>query len=317
MPTPPPLPPFGGIAPGMSLLLKFRAPEMQALLDSVLLGHRRLGCRRLCRARAGRAGLPGQRVLGRPRHRSVRAGLQGPERDAPHRPHARRLHRQCQPRTAHAAGLDRRLHRDAARPGPQRCRGARAVPADHAEPDRPHGAADRRSAVAVAAGDEALSDAGHRGRSAPDHRQRHRFAQARWPGKTASSSRSDFARGPLDVPGDRDELFQVFENLLENACKYGQSGGRVDRVDRATAMPVPNPRSTSRSGISARALPKSTFRASPSASTASMSRPAAPQKGTGLGLSIVKHILTRHNARLSIKSEVGQGRGFTVHLPAR
>ena len=28
-------------------------------------------------------------------------------------------------------------------------------------------------------------------------------------------------------PADRDELFQVFENLLENACKYGQSGGRV------------------------------------------------------------------------------------------
>ncbi|TIR46299.1 MAG: two-component sensor histidine kinase, partial [Mesorhizobium sp.] len=37
----------------------------------------------------------------------------------------------------------------------------------------------------------------------------------------------DFANGPLNVPGDRDELFQVFENLLENACKYGQSGGRV------------------------------------------------------------------------------------------
>ena len=41
------------------------------------------------------------------------------------------------------------------------------------------------------------------------------------------------------------------------------------------------------------------------------------QKGTGLGLSIVKHILTRHNARLSIKSEVGKGAAFTVHLPAR
>ncbi|RVB20502.1 two-component sensor histidine kinase, partial [Mesorhizobium sp. M7A.F.Ca.CA.001.07.2.1] len=36
-----------------------------------------------------------------------------------------------------------------------------------------------------------------------------------------------YADGPLHVPGDRDELFQVFENLLENACKYGQSGGRV------------------------------------------------------------------------------------------
>ena len=24
-----------------------------------------------------------------------------------------------------------------------------------------------------------------------------------------------------EVSGDRDELFQVFENLVENACKYG------------------------------------------------------------------------------------------------
>ena len=40
------------------------------------------------------------------------------------------------------------------------------------------------------------------------------------------------------------------------------------------------------------------------------------QKGTGLGLAIVKHILTRHNARLSIKSELGQGAAFTVHLPS-
>ena len=31
-----------------------------------------------------------------------------------------------------------------------------------------------------------------------------------------------------EIVGDRDELFQVFENLVENACKYGQSGGEVE-----------------------------------------------------------------------------------------
>lgn len=36
------------------------------------------------------------------------------------------------------------------------------------------------------------------------------------------------------------------------------------------------------------------------------------KKGTGLGLAIVKHILTRHRARLVVKSEVGKGTVFTV-----
>jgi two-component system phosphate regulon sensor histidine kinase PhoR len=40
------------------------------------------------------------------------------------------------------------------------------------------------------------------------------------------------------------------------------------------------------------------------------------QKGTGLGLSIVKHILTRHGARLTIHSELGKGATFVAHFPA-
>lgn len=32
----------------------------------------------------------------------------------------------------------------------------------------------------------------------------------------------------IEVTGDRDELIQVFENLIENACKYGQEGKQVD-----------------------------------------------------------------------------------------
>ena len=40
-------------------------------------------------------------------------------------------------------------------------------------------------------------------------------------------SRSTAAE-PLRVLGDRDELVRVFENLVENALKYGASGKRVD-----------------------------------------------------------------------------------------
>ncbi|MDX8476876.1 ATP-binding protein [Mesorhizobium sp. VK24D] len=126
----------------------------------------------------------------------------------------------------------------------------------------------------------------------------------------------DFIDGPISVPGDRDELFQVFENLLENACKYGQSGGRVTvSIARAEDGQDPGIDVTIRDygpGIAEEHIPRITerfYRVDVENSRT--------QKGTGLGLSIVKHILTRHNARLSIKSEVGKGAAFTVHLPAR
>ncbi|TGQ64962.1 MAG: two-component sensor histidine kinase [Mesorhizobium sp.] len=125
----------------------------------------------------------------------------------------------------------------------------------------------------------------------------------------------DFAEGSLDVPGDRDELFQVFENLLENACKYGQSGGRVVvSIARSDADPEPGIDVTIRDfgpGIPEEHIPRITERFYRIDVETSRT-----QKGTGLGLSIVKHILTRHNARLSIRSEVGKGAAFSVHLPA-
>jgi two-component system phosphate regulon sensor histidine kinase PhoR len=116
--------------------------------------------------------------------------------------------------------------------------------------------------------------------------------------------------GPLEVSGNRDELFQVFENLLENACKYGASGGKVvvsiESGDDEVAVSFRD----FGPGIAEEHIPRITerfYRVDVETSRA--------QKGTGLGLSIVKHILTRHNGRLSIKSEVGEGARFTVHLP--
>ncbi|WP_315918568.1 sensor histidine kinase [Mesorhizobium sp. SP-1A] len=124
-----------------------------------------------------------------------------------------------------------------------------------------------------------------------------------------------YAAEPLEVPGDRDELFQVFENLLENACKYGRSGGRVVvSIVPGTEGPEPAVEVTVRDfgpGIAEEHIPRVTerfYRIDAEASRA--------QKGTGLGLAIVKHILTRHHARLSIKSEIGKGSAFTVHLPS-
>ncbi|MGR9036140.1 MAG: ATP-binding protein, partial [Gammaproteobacteria bacterium] len=38
--------------------------------------------------------------------------------------------------------------------------------------------------------------------------------------------------------------------------------------------------------------------------------------GTGLGLAIVKHVLMRHDAKLTIVSELGKGSCFRCHFPA-
>ena len=113
---------------------------------------------------------------------------------------------------------------------------------------------------------------------------------------------------PVTVAGDRDELVEVFENLLENACKYGQEGKRVDvALSGGQGAPVELSVTDYGPGIPPEHVPRITERFYRVNVEASRSK-----KGTGLGLAIVKHILTRHKARLVVKSEVGKGTVFTV-----
>lgn len=118
----------------------------------------------------------------------------------------------------------------------------------------------------------------------------------------------DLPKHPVTVPGDRDELVEVFENLIENACKYGQEGKRVDVVlSGGGDVPVEFSVTDYGPGIPPEHVPRITERFYRVNVEASRSK-----KGTGLGLAIVKHILTRHRARLVVKSEVGKGTVFTV-----
>ncbi|MGG2475123.1 phosphate regulon sensor histidine kinase PhoR, partial [Rhizobium sp. BR5] len=115
---------------------------------------------------------------------------------------------------------------------------------------------------------------------------------------------------PAEVQGDRDELVQVFQNLVENACKYGQEGKVVDVWLRAEpGKPVEVSIIDKGPGIPAEHVPRLTERFYRVSVADSRSK-----KGTGLGLAIVKHILTRHRARLIIKSELGSGTDFTVRF---
>lgn len=117
-------------------------------------------------------------------------------------------------------------------------------------------------------------------------------------------------QGKAEVLGDRDELVQVFENLIENACKYGQEGKAVDVfLKNGQGEPVEVAVVDKGPGIPAEHVPRLTERFYRVSIEDSRSK-----KGTGLGLAIVKHILTRHRARLIVKSEVGKGTSFTVRF---
>lgn len=119
------------------------------------------------------------------------------------------------------------------------------------------------------------------------------------------------------VPGDADQLTQVFTNLIENALKYGASGGRIEvsaqALERVASLRGPGLRCDVRDfgeGIEARHIPRLTerfYRVD--------SHRSREMGGTGLGLAIAKHIVARHRGRFQIESEPGQGACFTVFLP--
>jgi two-component system phosphate regulon sensor histidine kinase PhoR len=125
----------------------------------------------------------------------------------------------------------------------------------------------------------------------------------------------DLPEPPVTIAGDREELLRLFENLIENALKYGASGGRVivSLVQANSAEGAPEVRVLVRDfgpGIAPEHLPRLTerfYRVDVGDSRA--------QGGTGLGLSLVKHIVNRHRGRLLIESVPKNGATFTACFP--
>ena len=125
----------------------------------------------------------------------------------------------------------------------------------------------------------------------------------------------DLPEQPVWIAGDREELLRVFENLIENALKYGASGGKVivSLTMAVSGEGVPEVRVMVRDfgpGIAPEHLPRLTerfYRVDVGDSRA--------QGGTGLGLSLVKHIVNRHRGRLLIESALKNGATFTACFP--
>lgn len=108
------------------------------------------------------------------------------------------------------------------------------------------------------------------------------------------------------VLGDRDRLKQVFINILDNAIKYSNEGGRI-RVEAADmGGHVQIVVSDTGTGISKADLPniKEKFY------KANKTRP-----GSGIGLALADEIVSRHKGRLDIESEEGVGTTVIITLP--
>ena len=156
----------------------------------------------------------------------------------------------------------------------------------------------------------------------------------------------------LDVPdqaraqiiGDRDQLMQVIQNLIDNALKYSPRGGEVLirigcdlRLDAASASGPASPRlaredggrlsllTPDRSeddtyhrlevidqgpGMDRRHLPRLAERF-----YRVEGQKSGERLGTGLGLAIVKHIVNRHRGGLWVESAPGFGAVFAVYFP--
>jgi two-component system phosphate regulon sensor histidine kinase PhoR len=113
------------------------------------------------------------------------------------------------------------------------------------------------------------------------------------------------------VLADREAIHQVFSNLIDNALKYGASGGRIVLGARTVPHAVEFSVRDFGAGIASEHLPRlfeRFYRVDKARSRES--------GGTGLGLAIAKHIMLAHGGSIRAESELAHGAIFLFTLPS-
>jgi signal transduction histidine kinase/CheY-like chemotaxis protein len=117
---------------------------------------------------------------------------------------------------------------------------------------------------------------------------------------------------PLPLRADATRLTQVFTNLLNNAAKFTEPGGRIEvRAQRLDGDMVLVGVADTGLGISAESLPRvfDMFMQIPRLQ-------GRAESGLGIGLTLARNLVEMHGGSIAAESEgVGKGSRFTVRLP--
>ncbi|NTW11991.1 MAG: ATP-binding protein, partial [Anaerolineales bacterium] len=99
--------------------------------------------------------------------------------------------------------------------------------------------------------------------------------------------------------------------LVDNALKFTPADGGIVLSARKAGREVDVSVADTGSGVGSEALPRlfdRFYQADPS-------RAGGERHGAGLGLAIVKEIVEAHGGKIGVRSQVGHGTTFTIHLP--
>ncbi|MEL6364703.1 MAG: ATP-binding protein [Pseudomonadota bacterium] len=145
---------------------------------------------------------------------------------------------------------------------------------------------------------------------------------------------------PLFIVGDRDQVIQVVQNLVDNAMRYAGEAGPIDlRIGFGASPTLFEGASAYRFGDSVEQLSARYNRPTEQIAYVQVrdhgdgvERSALPRLterfyrvdvqqsrqrgGTGLGLAIVKHVLNRHRGGLHVETAAGAGTAFTAYFAA-
>ena len=115
----------------------------------------------------------------------------------------------------------------------------------------------------------------------------------------------------LNLYGSQTELHSLFANLINNAVRYTPAGGLIKVSWKPEGKGALFAVTDTGPGIAPQHIPRLTERFY----RVDVDR-SRETGGTGLGLAIVKHVLDRHDGRLNIVSELGNGSTFECRFPA-